>query len=200
MRKNKAGVGRPTDLRLRQRILDTTMALLKRRDSLRSITVDEIAELAETSKATIYKHWSSKSALFVEAFFDAVKDELHFDESSSRLDALKQQARRLAILLSSTEGNVLRTLIAESHSDPAVREALLEGYFLPRRTITTQFVTEMCADGALKRNLSPDIVVDVLYGPLFYALMVGYRRLDLDWVDAYLTIVLDGAKPDKVND
>jgi len=194
-KQRRTGAGRPVDLQLRQRVLTETMNLLMRNENLRSVTVDEIAELAQASKATIYKHWESKTVLFVEAFFDSVNERLHFSTELPKPEALRQQMLSLSRLLSSDQGAVLRKLLAESHFDPAAREALLNGFFLPRRDAARKFVASGIEDSSLRQGLEADIVVDAFYGALFYALMVGFRPLDEEWVNKVADTVLQGILP-----
>lgn len=90
---------------------------------------------------------------------------------------------------------MLRTLIAESHLDKKVRKALLSGFFLPRRAASTRFISEAIADGTFRSDLSPELGVDVLYGGLLYALMVGYRTMDEAWIDELVETVIRGLRP-----
>lgn len=188
----KTAAGRPIDTMLRKRVLKMTTELLQQRKNPRSITIDEIAFRAGASKGTIYKQWGSKSALFVESFFDSVRDELIFDETLPALEALRKQCHSLASMLAGVHGDVLRGLIAESQFDKEIHSALLEGYFLPRRSAAIGVVANAIDAKELRSDLSPDIAVDALYGALFYALVVRYRTLDDRWATAVIDAVLRG--------
>lgn len=177
---------------LKERILETTMSMMKGETSLRSITVDEVARHAQTSKATIYKHWSSKSTLFVESFFHSFDEELVFDQTVSRREAIRKQIKRLAILLESPEGDALRTLIAESHFDSEMRNSLLDGFFHPRRASAARFIAQAIEEGTFRADVIPMVAVDALYGGIFYALMIGHRRLEAEWIDQLVDTVVRG--------
>ncbi|HTV36261.1 MAG TPA: TetR/AcrR family transcriptional regulator [Xanthobacteraceae bacterium] len=171
-----------------------TTELLLQRKNPRSITIDEIAGRASASKGTIYKQWGSKSALFVESFFDSVRNELIFDETLPALEALRKQYHSLVSMLAGAHGEVLRALIGESQFDTEIHSALLKGYFLPRRSAAIGCVADAIDAKELRNDLSPDIAVDALYGALFYALMVRYRTLDDRWANDVIDAVLQGLK------
>lgn len=194
MRKKTEGAGRPVDLELRERVLRISFQLLREKKNLRTITIDEIAASAEASKATIYKQWSSKSALFVDCFFHAVNTELAFDKKSPPLDALRKQFLALGRILAGEDGDVLRALIAESCFDDEVRKALQEQYFLPRRKAAIAFMRRAIEQNAVS-SMRPEIAVDSLYGAYFYALMTGFRVIDEEWCGRIFDAVVHGLAP-----
>lgn len=192
MRKRTEGAGRPVDLELRERVLRISFQLLREKKNLRTITIDEIASSAEASKATIYKQWSSKSALFVDCFFHAVNTELAFDKKMPPLEALRKQFLALGRILGSEDGEVLRAFIAESCFDDEVRKALQEQYFLPRRKAAIAFMRGAIEQNAISSSTRPEIAVDALYGAYFYALMTGFRTIDEEWCCRIFDAVVNG--------
>ncbi len=87
-------VGRPADPRLAVRILDAGWQMFLAR-GVEAVTVEAIAAQAGVSKATFYKHFADKPALF-EA---AVLREMERIEAAQQLPALAAQARSVDFTL-----------------------------------------------------------------------------------------------------
>jgi TetR/AcrR family transcriptional repressor of mexJK operon len=59
-------MSRPPSVQAHESVLDAALQLITRR-GIDETSVDDLAEAAGVSKATIYKHWTSKEAVFLEA-------------------------------------------------------------------------------------------------------------------------------------
>ena len=99
------GVGRPRSEASRQRILAAARELLEER-GLRAMTICAIAERAETSKVTVYRWWSHKAAIVLEAMLAEVSPFIPYKESGSPLESLRDQMQRFARFLNSRHGRI----------------------------------------------------------------------------------------------
>lgn len=105
------------------------------RDGYPGASMDEIAALSAVSKQTIYKHFGSKEALFVEivtSMTGAAGDMVHNDvldlgEDETVKDYLEAYAyRQLSIVLTPRLMQLRRLVIAEVSRFPDLAEALYE--------------------------------------------------------------------------
>nr|WP_300047159.1 helix-turn-helix domain-containing protein [uncultured Nocardioides sp.] len=71
----------------RQEILESTISLLAEH-GYDKLTSDALAKAAKTSKATRYRHWSSKLELAVEAMKDLVDQQPRIDSETLRQDLI----------------------------------------------------------------------------------------------------------------
>ena len=105
---------------LRERILSATDELF-RKQGIRGVGVETIAEAAGTNKMTLYRYFSSKDELIAEwlrgiiAQKDAEWDELSAVYKGRPEEHLQEWSRRLAQKLAEMEkrGSILHTVIAE---------------------------------------------------------------------------------------
>ncbi|MDQ0208731.1 TetR/AcrR family transcriptional regulator [Alkalicoccobacillus murimartini] len=77
--------GRPMDLSRNEVIIDTTLELLAQ-VGYDALTIDAIAHNAKVGKATIYRRWSSKEELVIEAVssispFESMRDKINLNQN-----------------------------------------------------------------------------------------------------------------------
>lgn len=66
MPKEPSGSHDPRTLRARRAVLDTTVALMVDR-GIHAVTIDSVAEHSGVAKTTMYRHWSSREAIILDA-------------------------------------------------------------------------------------------------------------------------------------
>ena len=89
---------RPRSEESRQRILSAARELLQER-GLRVLTVSAIAERSGTSKVTLYRWWSHKAAIVLEAILAETSPDIPYRTSASPLESLRDQMRSFARFL-----------------------------------------------------------------------------------------------------
>ncbi len=85
----------------------------------------------------------------------------------------------------------LRGLIGGAQSDPGVAEALFRALFEPRRRRAVTRLVAAQERGELSEVVAPEVLVDTLYGPLYYRLLITQADIDTEVVESVLSIVLD---------
>jgi AcrR family transcriptional regulator len=192
------GRGRPRDELARQRILDAALAELEA-SGFANATIEAIADRAGAGKATVYRWWPNKAAVFIEAFRDDVAPELPFPDTGSFHKDIRTQLENFTRMLSGRRGRLLTAFITAAQSDPEVSSALWSLWFEPRRELAKKALERNQARGELRADVDLDLVLDVLYGPLYYRLFLG--RGDLTFSQSYAErladVALNGLIPDR---
>ncbi|GAB4216040.1 MAG: TetR/AcrR family transcriptional regulator [Roseiflexaceae bacterium] len=183
--------GRPRSERARQAILAAASELLAR-DGFAAVTVEAIAAHAGVSKATIYRWWPNKAAVVTESFLERSAPQIEFAATESVRENLRVQMRRLVQLLAGTSGQVIAALMAEAQSDAEVARAFLAGWVAVRRRETRAVLERGVANGELRADLDLDVVMDALYGPIYFRLLAHHLPLDEVFVDRLADHVLNG--------
>jgi AcrR family transcriptional regulator len=172
-------------------ILKAAIELLEAK-GIAAMTIEEVAVRAGVAKTTIYRRWSTKGALAIEGFLYEMSTRMFYDNSSSVIDDLKSQLRRVATTFKSPTGRVISGLIAEAQRDPETMNAFLEGYILRRRGITRQLLQRGVENGELKPNVNLDMITDLLYAPMYYRLLMNLGVYGADDIERYVDIVVAG--------
>lgn len=187
----RRGPGRPRSDQARQAILRSTLALLQA-DGFENLSIEGIAEHAGVGKATVYRWWPNKGALVIEAFLETIKPELNFPRNASVREAIHQQMRRLTRLMRGEFGNMLAVIIGAGQSQPEMIEAIQKYWIAPRRQEARELVTDAQKRGEIRSDISADTILDILYGPLYFRLLIGHGPVDCHFVDAIFDVAESG--------
>jgi AcrR family transcriptional regulator len=153
--------GRPRSLRAEQAILNATLQLLAE-CGYAGLTMDRVAALAKTSKATIYRRWPGKEMLVLAAFtqMPMLEPPDHGDIMTELegLYAQHQKAMRSPLLRSA-----LPMLIAGCVSNPALASAM-EAFNAQRRVPLRLVFERAMRRGELSANTDVELAIDAIQG------------------------------------
>jgi AcrR family transcriptional regulator len=158
-------------------ILDAVYDLLHEKP-VRDLTVEEVARRAGVGKPTIYKWWPSKAALVMDMFDERIIGELSVPDVGTAEDAIRGQVTELVRRLNGFPGKVAADIIAEGQADPTVLQEYRDRYLTKRREFSREVIERAQASGEFRRDINPDLLIDMIYGPIYYRLLVRHQKLD----------------------
>lgn len=185
--------GRPRNHEAEASILAASYDLLLE-TGFGAVTVEKIAERAKVSKATIYKWWPNKAAVVMDGYLTAASARLPVPDTGSVMDDITIHATNLSIFLRSREGIIITELIGEGQTDVGLAEAYRTRFFAPRRQEARQLLERGVTRGELKENLDIASTIDLLYGPIFYRLLITGDTLDEAFVKYLIRSAFEGIK------
>jgi AcrR family transcriptional regulator len=189
--RNPPDLTRPRSAQAHAKVLAATRELL-REGGLRVATVDSIAERSGVSKATIYKHWPTRTAVAAEAFGEAMAEATPLPDTGSARGDLIAQVRQVSAFYASDDGRVFAQLLAASVDDPAGAEYFRE-FFLTGRRESTRILWQRAIDrGEAAPGIDTDTAADILFGGLIYRLLNGNTPLTEERADVIAGAALDG--------
>jgi AcrR family transcriptional regulator len=186
-----ARLGRPRSEASRQRILEAAREILEER-GLRAMTIEAIADRAGTSKVTVYRWWSHKAAIVLDAMLAETSPRIPYRESSSPLEALRDQMRSFGRFLNGRHGTPLIGVIAEGVLDEEVGEACREHWVRPRREDARKLLDRAVEAGEVAKDTDLDVALDALFGPLYHRLLVTRAPLSPTFADTIFRAVMFG--------
>jgi AcrR family transcriptional regulator len=175
----------------RKAILDATYELLKT-IGFHQMSIEGVASRAGVGKATIYRWWSSKGVMAVEAFMEAIAPAIAFRGKGSARADIERQMKVLAEAYRGRAGEIFTEMIGFSQSDADMREAFFVGYLKPRREAAKAALQRGIDQGEFLPNLDLEALVDALYGPLIYRMLTGHHPIDNKFVDQIRRVVFGG--------
>ncbi|MFL0266859.1 TetR/AcrR family transcriptional regulator [Candidatus Clostridium radicumherbarum] len=186
-------LGRPRSEETRADILNASYELLIE-NGFAAITVEKIAERAKVSKATIYKWWPNKAAVVMDGFLNATSVELPIPDTGSTIEDMFIQVNNFVKFLSTRKGRVITEIIAEGQHDPQLADIYRKAYFIPRREISKRILESGISRGELRKDLDLEITIDLIWGPIFYRLLITGEVIDEAFVKKLINYAFEGIR------
>jgi AcrR family transcriptional regulator len=143
--------------------------------------MDDVAERAGVSKATIYRWWASKELLALDALWTAWASPTSTkqrDTGSLRGDLLAHLRPWVRQLNDKPFGRVIAGLIAEAQTDPGFAKLYREHFIQPRRDATRPLLLRAIARGEIGPDTDLELSLDLFYGPIYHRLLHGHAPLN----------------------
>jgi AcrR family transcriptional regulator len=175
-------IGRPRSEESKAAILDAAWKLLKT-TTLRDLSIEAIARESGVGKTTIYRWWSGKVAVVMDAFVENVMTVTPFPEKLSATEAITQQIASLIQAFSGEYGQIVAQIIAEGQADPEALASYRDRFIYPRRAAAKAIIQQGIENGEFDPNLDPELAIDVLYGAIYFRLLVGHLPLDSQFAE-----------------
>ena len=159
-----------------------------------ALTMERLAERTGVAKTTIYRRWPNISTVVMDAFLAEADLASPIADLPSARDSLAVSLRSLVGLYRGARGETLRALIARAQSDDELREAVVTRWVEPRREMARVTVRKGMQRGEFRSGLDPDVVLDMLYGPIYHRMLVPYHGAELSdsYVDGLIDAVFGG--------
>jgi AcrR family transcriptional regulator len=172
-------------------ILGATLQLLKKK-ALRDITIEEIARKAGVGKATIYKWWPSKAYVALDAFLRKMNRMVPNPDTGSAETDLKEQLQYLIAFYTSPTGRIYGQFLAEAQSDTDFATLFRERFIKPRREIVGVIFDRAVLRGEIDHSLDRELILDLIYGPVIYRLLVIRAPFERQRADAMISALFRG--------
>ena len=182
--------GRPRSLAVDASILEAATELFTEL-GYDGLCVEGVAARAGVSKATIYRRYSSKVELVIEAasmIGRSAKGPIP-DTGSLRGDLAVLGAGYRRLLEDSEAGRAIPAMIVARHRDPELAAAY-RSFIAERRGEAAGVVARGIARGEIRADADVQLVVDLVAGPLFYRILVNGDELATGYVDGLVDAVL----------
>jgi AcrR family transcriptional regulator len=169
--------GRPRSEHSHEAILDSVLRVLEA-EGYGALTIEGVARHAGVGKQTIYRWWKCKAELVLEAYANHAASKLPVpDRGSLRADLeafLSAGFKRLTEI----SGPIMRGLMADAVHDDEFR-AVLQSAFLGKRTEALKQIFERgMARGELAPATDLDFACELIFGPMWYRLLLQHAKLD----------------------
>jgi len=174
--------------RARQAVLDATADLVADVGVERT-TIDEIASRSGVAKTTIYRHFSSKQALVVEAVHACTHIPVVTDTGSLRDDLISCFSGTTKASYDGRLGDMMLSLMDAAQRDPELGR-LVRAQTDQRRRFATEVIERAVSRGDLPADVDVDLLVTLVAGPLIYTKLVRRQRVTDELVAAVVDSVL----------
>lgn len=159
-------LGRPRDPSRDEALVEATLALLAE-GGYAALTMEAVAAHAGVGKATLYRRWSNKEQLVVDALATLVEapELVEHDGVRDQLVALLEAIRRKH---GSRAGRIFPRLVSEAVDNPELMNRYRAQVLEPRRRLFRSVLAQGIAEGLVRPDVDLDHAIDLLVGPMAY--------------------------------
>ena len=186
----------------RRAILDAALDLVVA-SGFAGLSVESIAEHAGVGKQTIYRWWSSKGAVLLDAFTE------HRDEDRASVSVLgaldtgnfPRDLRRvlrdtIRAFATPTWEAPYRAITIAIQSDPELAAQAIERLIGPSLSEVRDWLARAQGRGEIRAELDLDVAVEMLLGPLFHRWLLRTAPLTDAYADALADALAVALIPD----
>jgi AcrR family transcriptional regulator len=186
--------GRPRDPDTELRILGATRGILAE-SGMRALTVEAVAARAGVAKTTIYRRYRSRHDLALAVLVDMDRTVTAVPDLGDTRRELVQLLRGTLIVLGETlMGRVMQGLVTELASDPHLSGAFRDQVVALRRGEVARVLERGVARGDLRPGADVGLVHELLFGPLYYRLLLSGEPLEPVLADRIVDALLPGLR------
>jgi AcrR family transcriptional regulator len=149
------------------------------------LTMDAVARASRASKATLYRRWTSKADLVVDAVSrsDGLPAPSDVDTGDLRTDLIGVACADGGVL-DRAPTSVMAGLVTALHRDPDLSAVFQRNFLGPRRRLARGVLDRALARGDLGRGADPALLADILPALVVHrALLLGFDVGPADVVD-----------------
>jgi AcrR family transcriptional regulator len=156
--------------------------------------MEGVASRAGVSKETVYRWWPSKGEVLLEALAELGQRSIPAPDTGTFRNDLSAFMRATARALDPATRRLLRTVAAQAAVSDAF-SAQARARFLARRREALSTVLQRAVDrGVLETDRVP-VILDLVFGSLWYRLIFGIGPLDRAWADAVTETICETTSP-----
>jgi AcrR family transcriptional regulator len=194
--------GRPRSAQAHKAIIDATLELLAE-EGFQGLSIEAVAARAGVGKTTIYRRWSSKDELVMDAIREVQIDIPVVDTGNFRND--------LAALLKTAYqgfiahpypypflGKLMLKFIGEYQTNPEIFQGALTQLIVPRLQRFVHMVEQAQAREEIRKDIDPALVIELVSGSLYFHWIVTRNLVPtsptsaVEWVEQLIDAIMQG--------
>ncbi len=168
--------GRPPSKAARAKALAAAVDILMQ-EGFGRLTIDAVALRSGVGKPTIYRNWANASELAMAALMES-QPTVNLQTAGSLSDRLEHQIMAIVAAFATTRGRQIGLALAAADRDSEMTRAFRNRVILSGREVGRGLIAEAVREGQIAAPESTEVILDMIYAPIFYRLLVGHLPLD----------------------
>jgi AcrR family transcriptional regulator len=181
----------------RERVLHAALAVLAD-EGMPGFSMEAVAQRAGASKATLYRHWTSREELLVDAM-ESISQPFAVPETGQLRSDLIEILENLENLFSSQPFPRLLAAFVDAAERDSVLKSMHFSLTERRREPLRQIFAAAVKRREIPRTTDIDLLIDLLAGPFFYRRFVAHRPFPHSYISAIVDQVLASITHQKRN-
>jgi AcrR family transcriptional regulator len=179
--------------RAHEAILNAAAELIHERP-YSDVCIEAIAARAGVGKQTIYRWWTSKAAVLMEACAAFVAREVPLPDKGSFVEDFRDYLNHICSFFSTQLSRpAIAGLLAEAQSNPELALAFQERLLMQRRAVLSTILNRGVTRGELRAGLDLDVIMDMVHGALWYRTLILKAPLEQAFIEGVIAQVMAGS-------
>ncbi|HXS63055.1 MAG TPA: TetR/AcrR family transcriptional regulator [Streptosporangiaceae bacterium] len=190
--------GRPRSAHADREILRAATEILEVK-GVGGLSIEEVASKASVGKTTIYRRWSSRGTLALDAFLAVFDGQQALPDTGTFSGDLRIAFGRWVKAVAGTSAGIMLVgLIAELQQDRILAAKWQDQVVAPLRAQFSIMLDRAISRGEIPGDTDASVVLDLVFGACYYRLLHGHRPLNEQFVNQVVDVVTIGvgAKPE----
>lgn len=183
-----AARGRPRSPQTEKHLLSAAYEQLEKQ-GYAAFSMEAVARRAGASKATLYRRWASSAELLLDALASQTAATIPLPNTGKLESDLKQLLLASFKRLNTRTAELLRSLMAEAQVDESFKTKFRDTFIFSRRAGMRSLLEAAVNRGELPTDLDREFIIDILYGVIWYRLLIGHAPLDSRCADQLVASV-----------
>lgn len=158
------------------------------------MTIEAVAARSGVGKPTIYRSWANAQELAMAALLVNRLPEAEVGGGTAQA-ALGAQMSGLVTAFASTRGRQITMALAAADPESEFTKAFRNRVILSSRNAGRVILEEALARGEIVAPPDMEALLDMIYGPVFFRLLVGHRPVSPEFGDAIIRTALRAVAP-----
>ena len=174
--------GRPPSAEARDRALRAAHEILTA-DGFGRLSIEAVAARSGVGKPTIYRNWANAQELAMAALIANPMPEVHAEGVTAQARLIAQM-RGLVAAFGTTRGRQVALALASADPASEFTKAFRNKVILASRETGRTILEAAIASREITQPPDLEVLLDMIYGPVFYRLLVGHRPLEPQFAEA----------------
>jgi AcrR family transcriptional regulator len=158
-------------------------------------TIEGIAARAGVGKQTIYRWWSSKGAVVLDALLTEQTVDEWPDTGDLEADLRLVLRATAAEFADASTSATFRALLLDMQHDPALRESVMTRMLGPQLEATKRRLVSAQKAGQVDADVDLAVALEVIFGPIYHRWILQTHPFDQTYADAVTDLAVRALRP-----
>jgi AcrR family transcriptional regulator len=158
------------------------------------VCIEAIAARAGVGKQTIYRWWTSKAAVLMEACAAVVAREVPLPDTGSFIGDVRDYLQHIcAFFENQLSRPAIAGLLAEAQCNAELARAFQDQLLMQRRTVLRTILERGVSRGELRGGVDLEVLMDMIHGALWYRTLLLRAPLDEAFIESIIAQLIAGS-------
>jgi AcrR family transcriptional regulator len=143
-------------------------------------------------KPTLYRNWRNREELAMAALLKDGAPKTSVRQTDTATADLLRHVTKVVTTFANPRGRNAALMVASADPDSELSRAFRNQVMLASREEGRALVLRAIEDGRFRRGANVEVILDMIYGPIFYRILIGHQPVSEAFAKSLLAEILKG--------